>query len=74
MPEDVSCIIQVVSEYLKDPCPITSLSESQGPTHPEGLKRPQGDVDGGNGRREAQQVRSADDWLMEVLNEYRNHT
>uniref|UniRef100_A0A3Q3FF10 LON peptidase N-terminal domain and ring finger 4 n=1 Tax=Labrus bergylta TaxID=56723 RepID=A0A3Q3FF10_9LABR len=30
VPDEVSCILQVVSEYLKEPCPITSLSVSQG--------------------------------------------
>uniref|UniRef100_A0A3P8X375 LON peptidase N-terminal domain and ring finger 4 n=1 Tax=Cynoglossus semilaevis TaxID=244447 RepID=A0A3P8X375_CYNSE len=29
VPEDVSCILQVVSEYLKEPCPITK-TESKG--------------------------------------------
>ncbi|XP_067104320.1 LON peptidase N-terminal domain and RING finger protein 1 [Osmerus mordax] len=33
VPEEVHCILQVVSEYLKEPCPITSLGGSQGPTH-----------------------------------------
>lgn len=58
VPEDVSCILQVVSEYLKEPCPITSLSGSQGPTHPEGPKHPHGDEGEGKGRREAHQVSS----------------
>ncbi|KAM6952714.1 LON peptidase N-terminal domain and RING finger protein 1 isoform 1-T1 [Lycodopsis pacificus] len=43
VPDEVSCLLQVVSEYLKGPCPITSLSGSQGPTHPEGLQRSRGD-------------------------------
>ncbi|XP_068181629.1 LON peptidase N-terminal domain and RING finger protein 1 [Antennarius striatus] len=30
VPDEVSCILQVASEYLKQPCPITSLSGSQG--------------------------------------------
>uniref|UniRef100_A0A3Q3LWV9 LON peptidase N-terminal domain and ring finger 4 n=1 Tax=Mastacembelus armatus TaxID=205130 RepID=A0A3Q3LWV9_9TELE len=55
VPEEVSCILQVVSEYLKEPCPITSLSGSQGPTLPEGLKHPHGDKAEGHGRREVNQ-------------------
>ncbi|XP_071373790.1 LON peptidase N-terminal domain and RING finger protein 1 isoform X2 [Centroberyx affinis] len=55
VPEEVPCILQVVSEYLKGPCPITSLSGSQGPTHPEGLKHPLGGEGEGDGRREAHQ-------------------
>lgn len=58
MPDEVSCILQVVSDYLKDPCPITSLSGSQGPTHPESLKHPQGDDTETRERREAHQVNS----------------
>ncbi|KAM3866535.1 LON peptidase N-terminal domain and RING finger protein 1 [Diretmus argenteus] len=55
VPEEVSRILQVVSEHLKDPCPITSLNGSQGPTHPEGLKHPLGDEREGDRRREAHQ-------------------
>uniref|UniRef100_UPI003AAD150C LON peptidase N-terminal domain and RING finger protein 1 isoform X2 n=1 Tax=Centroberyx gerrardi TaxID=166262 RepID=UPI003AAD150C len=55
VPEEVPCILQVVSEYLNGPCPITSLSGSQGPTHPEGLKHPLGGEGEGDGRREAHQ-------------------
>ncbi|KAL7394980.1 hypothetical protein ABVT39_008145 [Epinephelus coioides] len=54
VPDEVPCILQVVSEYLKGPCPITSLSGSQGPTHPEGLKHC-GDDGDGKGRRESHQ-------------------
>lgn len=58
VPDEVSCILQVVSEYLKEPCPITSLSGSQGLTHPEVLKRPtHGDEGEGIGNREAHQAR-----------------
>lgn len=57
VPEDVSCVLQVVSEYLKEPCPITSLGGSQGPTHTEGLKHVHGGDTEGKGRREAHQVR-----------------
>lgn len=57
VPEDVSCILQVVSEYLKEPCPITSLGGSQGPAHTEGLKHMHGSDREGKGRREAHQVR-----------------
>ncbi|XP_010766689.1 LON peptidase N-terminal domain and RING finger protein 1 isoform X1 [Notothenia coriiceps] len=51
VPEEGSCILQVVSEYLKGTCPITSLSGSQGPTHPD--KQACGDDREGKGRREA---------------------
>uniref|UniRef100_A0A668AUQ9 LON peptidase N-terminal domain and ring finger 4 n=1 Tax=Myripristis murdjan TaxID=586833 RepID=A0A668AUQ9_9TELE len=56
VPEEVPCILQVVSEYLKEPCPITSLSGSQGPTHPESLKHPLGDEGESDGRREVHQA------------------
>uniref|UniRef100_H2LUA9 LON peptidase N-terminal domain and ring finger 4 n=1 Tax=Oryzias latipes TaxID=8090 RepID=H2LUA9_ORYLA len=36
VPEDVPRILQVVSDYLKASCPITSLSSSQGPAQSEG--------------------------------------
>uniref|UniRef100_A0A3P9HFN6 LON peptidase N-terminal domain and ring finger 1 n=1 Tax=Oryzias latipes TaxID=8090 RepID=A0A3P9HFN6_ORYLA len=49
VPEDVPRILQVVSDYLKASCPITSLSSSQGPAQSEG-KHPLQE------RREAQQV------------------
>lgn len=61
VPEEVPSILQLLSEYLKEPCPITSLSGSQGPTHPEGLIHPGGDEMESNGRREAHQV----SWLGE---------
>ncbi|MEQ2193485.1 hypothetical protein XENOCAPTIV_030009, partial [Xenoophorus captivus] len=35
VPEEVPCILQLVSEYLKEPCPITTLSGSQAPTQGE---------------------------------------
>ncbi|GLD61975.1 LON peptidase N-terminal domain and RING finger protein 1-like protein [Lates japonicus] len=57
VPEEAACILQMVSEYLKEPYPITSLSGSQGPTHPEGLKNPFGEEGEGKGRREAHQVK-----------------
>ncbi|KAK5865077.1 hypothetical protein PBY51_016269 [Eleginops maclovinus] len=53
VPEEVSCILQVVSEYLKGTCPITSLSGSQVPTHPD--NQVCGDEGEGKGRREAHQ-------------------
>ncbi|XP_034738886.1 LON peptidase N-terminal domain and RING finger protein 1 isoform X2 [Etheostoma cragini] len=56
VPDEASCILQVVSEYLKGPCPITSVCDSQGPSHPEGLKHSCGDDGEGKGRREAHQV------------------
>lgn len=74
VPEEVSCILQLVSEYLKEPCPITSLSGSQGPTHPEGFKHPPGEEgEEGKGRRDAQQVRRRhlNVRLSEVQPEYR---
>uniref|UniRef100_A0A3Q3IS34 Uncharacterized protein n=1 Tax=Monopterus albus TaxID=43700 RepID=A0A3Q3IS34_MONAL len=55
VPEEVPCILQVLCEYLKEPCPITSLSGSPGPTHPEALKHPYGDEGEGKGRRETHQ-------------------
>lgn len=48
VPEEVSCMLQVVSEYLKEACPITSLSGFQGP---ESVKRTRWD-DEDKGRRE----------------------
>lgn len=56
VPEEAACILQMVSEYLKEPYPITSLSGSQGPTHPEGLKNPFREEGESKGRREAHQV------------------
>nr|XP_040031527.1 LON peptidase N-terminal domain and RING finger protein 1 isoform X3 [Gasterosteus aculeatus aculeatus] len=56
VPDEVSCILQVVSEYLRGPCPITSLSGSQGPSQPKGLKHPRGEgVEGKEGRAAHQQ-------------------
>ncbi|XP_030001057.1 LON peptidase N-terminal domain and RING finger protein 1 [Sphaeramia orbicularis] len=56
-PEEVSCMLQVVSDYLREPCPITSLSGSQGlSSYHEGLKHPQGDDRDAKGRREAHQA------------------
>lgn len=57
VPEEGSRILQMLSEYLKEPCPITSLSSSQGPTHPEVLKHPHGDEGEAQERREACQVK-----------------
>ncbi|KAL6117925.1 uncharacterized protein ACO6RY_15619 [Pungitius sinensis] len=48
VPDEVSGILQVVSEYLRGPGPITSLSGSQGPSQPKGLKHPRGG--GGEGK------------------------
>lgn len=56
-PEEVSCMLQVVSDYLREPCPITSLSGSQGlSSYHEGLKHPQGDDRDPKSRREAHQA------------------
>ncbi|KAF7666133.1 hypothetical protein LDENG_00119550 [Lucifuga dentata] len=52
VPEEVSCILQVVSEYLKEACPVTSLSGFQGSMHTESLKHPHGND---KGRRETHQ-------------------
>ncbi|XP_029021132.1 LON peptidase N-terminal domain and RING finger protein 1 [Betta splendens] len=51
VPEEAS-VLHLVSEYLKEPPPITSLSGSQGP---EGLIHPGGDAVESNGRREPYQ-------------------
>lgn len=56
VPDEVPCILQVVSEYLKEPCPITSLSGSQGPTHHKSLKHPHVDEMSTEGKREEHQV------------------
>lgn len=61
--DEVSCILQVASEYLKQPCPITSLSGSQEP-HLEALKQPHGVERELKKRREAHQVSSADPTLF----------
>ncbi|XP_076018963.1 LON peptidase N-terminal domain and RING finger protein 1 [Genypterus blacodes] len=51
VPEEVSCMLQVVSEYLKEACPITSLSGFQGPTLPDSPKHTHWD-DADKGMRE----------------------
>ncbi|XP_041846136.1 LON peptidase N-terminal domain and RING finger protein 1 [Melanotaenia boesemani] len=50
VPEEVSCILQVLTEYLNEPCPITTISGSQGPVHGES-KHPS------EGRRDAHQLK-----------------
>ncbi|XP_056129310.1 LON peptidase N-terminal domain and RING finger protein 1 [Lampris incognitus] len=55
VPEEVPRILQVVSEYLRGPCAITSLSCSQGTAQAEGLKPPQGDEGVGNEKIEVHQ-------------------
>ncbi|XP_047441434.1 LON peptidase N-terminal domain and RING finger protein 1 [Mugil cephalus] len=57
VPEEVPCILQAVSDYLKEPCPITTLSVSQGLNYSEGLKHPLEDKGEGKGRREGHQVK-----------------
>lgn len=57
VPEEVPCILQAVAEYLKEPCPITTLSGSQGPTHTESLLYPHGEKGEGKVRRDAHQVK-----------------
>ncbi|KAM4621258.1 LON peptidase N-terminal domain and RING finger protein 1 [Polymixia lowei] len=55
VPEEVPRVLQAVSEYLNDPCAITSLGGSQGLTNSEGLKNPVGHAEEGTGRREPHQ-------------------
>lgn len=57
VPDEVSCMLQMVSEYLKEPCPITSLSGSQGPSSCEGLKQTHADDTAAKARRQANQVK-----------------
>ncbi|KAM9377825.1 LON peptidase N-terminal domain and RING finger protein 1 [Pholidichthys leucotaenia] len=57
VPEEVPCLLQVVSDYLKEPGPITTLSGSQGPTVAEGPNHLQADGGAGNGRTEAYLVK-----------------
>ncbi|KAK7922555.1 hypothetical protein WMY93_009457 [Mugilogobius chulae] len=52
VPEELPCMLQVVSEYLKEPFPITSLSVPQGP-----LSHPRGAEAEGHARREPPQVK-----------------
>lgn len=56
VPDELSCILQLVSEHLREPCPITSLSGTQGPAHHEGPVHPAGNGRKTSGRRQAQQV------------------
>nr|XP_057919610.1 LON peptidase N-terminal domain and RING finger protein 1 isoform X2 [Doryrhamphus excisus] len=59
VPEDTSSFMQVLADYLKAAVyPIVSLSGTQGPTYPEGLKHPHGDA-GGKERRETYQSAKA---------------
>ncbi|XP_038124127.1 LON peptidase N-terminal domain and RING finger protein 1 [Cyprinodon tularosa] len=58
VPEEVPCILQLVSDYLKEP-PITTLSGSQAPTQGEG-KNPNME------RREAHKVKIQDAPCSEV--------
>ncbi|TWW55186.1 LON peptidase N-terminal domain and RING finger protein 1 [Takifugu flavidus] len=55
VPDELSCILQLVSEHLREPCPITSLSGTQGPAHHEGLVHPTGNGRKTSGRRQTQQ-------------------
>lgn len=57
VPEEQSCMLQVVSEHLKEPFPITSLSSSQGPAYHDALGHPQGAEGEGKARREPLQVK-----------------
>ncbi|KAM8848184.1 LON peptidase N-terminal domain and RING finger protein 1 isoform 1-T1 [Synchiropus picturatus] len=54
VPDDVSCIMQVLSEYLKESCPIGNLSSTQGPTRLDPITPAQG----GKGRKEPNQVKN----------------
>lgn len=70
VPDEVSSMLQMVSEYLKEPCPITSLSGSQGPTPGEGLKHAHGDDGAAKVRRQANQVETDEQdvlWLFIVF-------
>lgn len=57
VPEELACMLEVVSEYLKEPCPITSLSGSQGPAYHEDLGHPLREGGEGKGRRDGPQVK-----------------
>lgn len=57
VPEELPCILQVVSEYLKEPFPITSLSGSQGPAYHDSISHPQGAEGETKARREPLQVK-----------------
>lgn len=57
VPEELPCILQLVSEYLKEPFPITSLSGSQGPAHHESISHPQGAEGEAKARREPLQMK-----------------
>lgn len=56
VPDELSCILQLVSEHLREPCPITSLSSTQGPAQHEGLTHPAGNGRKTSGRIQVQQV------------------
>lgn len=58
MPEEDSCIMRVLADYLKASYSMTSLSGTQ-VTHPQGLQYPHGDAEG-NERRDVYRVRSPD--------------
>ncbi|KAG9346779.1 hypothetical protein JZ751_007097 [Albula glossodonta] len=49
VPEEIPRLLQVVSDYLSDPCPITS---SVGPSHGEGPRLSPDEDGDGNGQRE----------------------
>lgn len=57
VPDEVSCMLQMVSEYLKEPCPITSLSGPQGPSPCDGIKQTHSDDTAAKVRRQANQVK-----------------
>lgn len=56
VPDELSCILQLVSDHLKEPCPITNLSGTQGPAQHEGLAHPTENGRKASGRRQAHQV------------------
>lgn len=56
VPDELSCILQLVTEHLKEPCPITSLSGTQGPAPHEGPVHPTGNGRKAGGRRQVHQV------------------
>ncbi|XP_061542228.1 LON peptidase N-terminal domain and RING finger protein 1 [Phycodurus eques] len=60
VPEEVSRIMQVLTDYLKASYPIASLSGTQ-VTHPEGLKHPHGDAEGKERRDSSQSSKAKHD-------------
>lgn len=68
VPDELSCILQLVSEHLKEPCPITNLSGTQGPAQQEGIAQPTGNLRKASGRRQAHQVNATHKELSTAMN------